>query len=450
MTATLNQPAPASTAGTAPNPPAPIAPAAPAHDDFSWDATPGQPIPAPPLFLLVMAEAGAGKTYLGCTFPGPVVCLDSEHRADRVLRKFRNTYWKKILTFDDVRRAVLSVIKKHSRGGTILFDSGSDLNGLAEEEVIAEMNASKAKVHPTLHWTAVYEKIAKMCGLLRERGWNAVFTARLGDEYQNDKKTGQRAPSGFVVNKLLYHADFAVELVVRDGKRIAKVLKNGEMKPGTYAVELPDDQISYDGIVKAMSADPIPAAPAAVGARAIQPAAAAPVAPASTAAAALVCVAVESKPVAPAPVAPVVPSTPATPADVGAMIAEATVKGEAIASAVLAAPAAMSTAPTAPPAAPILTPEPAPHAPPPAGGPGVLDVLEQETAKLAASDVEIAELEVLAKERWGCSKDILWARLMSKGWATERGKLTLEYRNKIRALLLARDVPPATANGEVK
>ena len=60
-----------------------------------------------PSTSVVIAEAGLGKTHIGLTFPGPVVVLDTEFRADEVLRKFRNVekYWKKVESWSDIREA---------------------------------------------------------------------------------------------------------------------------------------------------------------------------------------------------------------------------------------------------------------------------------------------------------------------------------------------------------
>jgi hypothetical protein len=251
MTATANPPAAAV-------PPAPSPETPPGADDF-WDAEPGTVIPPPPVFAVVIAEPGLGKTHFGLTFPGPVVVLDTEFRADEVLRKFRGVdrFWKKIEKFDDVRQAIARASKKYAKSpGTILFDSGSDLNLLAEAEVLAEIAANEKKAHKTLHWGPVNARFKNLFGFLRDRRWNAVFTARLKDEWKGDDRTGVRAPGGFVTDKLAYHADFVLRLEARAGKRVGVVLKNGAKKIGTYATELADEELTFAGIVRSMEAEP--------------------------------------------------------------------------------------------------------------------------------------------------------------------------------------------------
>lgn len=265
MTATATPPTAPAAATSAPTstPPAPApAAAAPTKDAWTWDAEPGDPLPEPPLFLVVIAESGLGKTHIGCTFPGPVVCLDTEFRANEVLRKFRNIerYWKKIETFNDVRQGVIRAVSKHKSPGTILFDSGSDLQLLAEAEVLDKIahetdeKGRAKKAHKTFHWGPVNKIFKNLFGHLRDKSWNAVFTARLKDEWAGDDRTGKRTAGGFVTDKLIYHADFAIQLEMRDGKRVGRVLKNGSRKPGSYRDVLEDEQLTYAGIREEMEA----------------------------------------------------------------------------------------------------------------------------------------------------------------------------------------------------
>jgi hypothetical protein len=410
-------------------------------ESFTWDGVPGQELARPPLFVLVIAEPGAGKTFLGCTFPATLVCLDSEHRANTVLRNFRNTYWKKVLAFDDVRRAVAWATKRHP-GGTFLFDSGSDLNALAEAEVVAEMNASKAKVHPTLHWTPVYERISKLCGYLRTQGWNAVFTGRLTDEYEGDKRTGKRTPSGFVTNKLLYQVDFALQIVMRDGKRVGLVLKNGGKKPGTYATELPDEALNYEGILREFEAAPVTVVPVAVGGPSIVPAARDVTAP--------------SAPTLPAPAAtlPPVPAPPAAPPVAAPVpLARADVVLETLESSEIAVddPGKLhgfrqtGEAIERLPISAVVKLAAEWRDAKDRGADAIAVQKEHELSRGGwfqapakpelVSTAEVAELEALAR-KVGSTPAAFWARAMARGWTKVRGELTPERAREIRELLL--------------
>jgi hypothetical protein len=327
MTATATDPA------TAP-PVAPQAPAPVADDSAFWDAEPGTEIPRPPLFVVLIAEPGLGKTHVGCTFPGPVVCLDTEFRADEVLRKFRNIekYWKKVERFDDVRQAIGRAMKKHKTPGTILFDSGSDLQLMAEAEVLAEIAANEKKAHKTLHWGPVNARFKNLFGFLRDKRWNCVFTARLKEEWKGDDRTGNRVPGGFVTDKLIYHADFALRLEKRDtapGGRVAIVLKNGAKKVGTYANELPDSEINFAGIMKAMEAEPE---------KVIVPASASGLKPAASAAASAPA---PTAPTAPTPIANTTPARlPVPPTEAASVVSSGGAQG---------APTSPAAAPSTPP-----------------------------------------------------------------------------------------------------
>lgn len=479
MTITANPPAP-STQGAPPA--APPAPTPHPKDDWTWDAEPGQEIPASPLFLVVIAEPGLGKTHLGCTFPGPIVCLDSEFRANEVLRRFRNIekYWKKIDCFNDVRQAVGRAITKHKVPGTILFDSGSDLQLLAEAEVLDKIAGDGKKAHKTLHWGPVNKLFKNLFGFLRDRSWNAVFTARLKDEWKGEDRTGARVPGGFVTDKLIYHADFAIELAMKDGKRIGKVLKNGAKKPGTFAMEMPDEQLSYAGIVKAMEerpaqvlvqASPPAIAPVAVPTPAVQvvdfteverqrippitkallspimvPAGvdwkrAEQVAAEGKALAAEIKAKVETTKAA-APTAPpaTLPVTPPVPcATCGSLYHETNGHAQASpAPTVAEVKQALGTVAKADDATVIAALAPSASAAPP---PSLGEQLDEMAADLPATADEISDLEELALSRWESGRDAFWSRLLTKGYATERGKLSTKNYQKLRALLTSRPAP---------
>ena len=244
-------------------PPAPVAapPATPPATDLpdpGWDIIPGQEIPDPPQTALLIGDPGSGKSYAACTYPGPVAIFDTETRADSLAKRFRNIFVKHVRTFEEIVGGIAWLWKKYPKGGgTIVFDSGSDLRDMIEEYVVAEMNRAKTKVHPTLHWGRVYDELANMLAALRKRGWNVVFTARLGDVYENDRKTGKREAAGFIVNKVMYHADFVVHLKKdeQQGCIVGDVLKDASRRVGTYRTLLGPNELTFAGF-KAFLAEP--------------------------------------------------------------------------------------------------------------------------------------------------------------------------------------------------
>lgn len=470
-------PTPAPTAET-PAAAVPSADAAP-----FWDATPETEIPRPPLFAVVVAEPGLGKTHLALTFPGPVIVLDTEFRADEVLRKFRNVkkYWKKVEAWADVREAVVRALKTHPEGGgTLVFDSGSDLNLLAEAEVLQELARDDKKAHKTLHWGPVNKRFKGLFATLRDRRWNAVFTARLKDEWAGDNRTGARTAGGFVADKLIYHADFALQLERGpSGERVGRVLKNGARKIGTYAAILTDEDLTYAGILRAMDEE----TPAAGEAKAV-------LVPASPQGIQPARVATSAPPPAPAtpappPVAAPSPSAPPPTSPGAALFGEAVLERagfrksgrvteelgldaaaalaleweeartklasatmvtiasqlarggwyrtpEAPAPATAKAAPKASAPPAAAPAAAPASPTPSPAAAPaasPASPPAI-------PGPALASAEEVAALERLAADV-GSSSDAFWERVLAKGWARERGRLSAEAAAKLRGLFEA-------------
>lgn len=451
---------------------APPAPAPAAPDEPFWDAEPGTEIPRPPLFLVVIGEPGLGKTHVGMTFPGPVVVFDTEFRADGVLSKFRNIekYWKKVDAWDDVRQGVGRALQRHAKmPGTFVFDSGSDLNLLAEAEVLAEIAADSKKAHKTLHWGPVNKRFKGLFSTLRDRRWNAVFTARLKDEWKGDDRTGGRTAGSFVGDKLIYHADFAIKLErAADGKRVGRVLKNGAKKIGTYREILEDHELNFAGIAREMDAEPVvtivaAAPPAIVPAPA--PAAPAPVA-APVAAHAPPPNPVQAEGVS-AGATPVTPSaTPAPPlatsatsatGDDGAgLLAEPFLAslgfaktGKVVEDLTLDTAAALGSewakardagmVHVAKEKAEALArggwwraPEQKHAAPAPAVVPAV--VVPVPAIPTAPPEL-VAELEALAVEL-GSTRDGLWKRMTAKGAVPEPGKLKLDAATEARRLML--------------
>jgi hypothetical protein len=166
--------------------------------NIEWDEIPKNPGQLP---FVVLAEGlqGVGKTHFSMTFPEPIFILDTENRADVVAAKFagnKKVYRKKITTFNDLRLTLVQRIFSEHEGGTIVIDSGSDLQTMAELEYLEE--AKMEKIYPTYIWARVWEKIDNMLKTIRDRGFYCVITGRLRDEYTDDgKRTGDYVLEGW-------------------------------------------------------------------------------------------------------------------------------------------------------------------------------------------------------------------------------------------------------------
>lgn len=190
---------------------------------INWDEIPSDPRQLP-FTVLVEGMQGVGKTHFSMTFPEPIFILDTENRADVVAAKFagaKKVYRKKITTFNDIRQILIQKVFPEHNGGTIVIDSGSDLQALAELEYLEE--AKVEKIYPTYIWARVWEKIDNMLKLIREKGYYCVVTGRIKDEYTEDgKRTGYYVLEGY--KKLPYRVDIHLRLLPNF---TAEVYKNG-------------------------------------------------------------------------------------------------------------------------------------------------------------------------------------------------------------------------------
>lgn len=189
--------------------------------EVEWDEIPTKPAELP-FTVLVEGAQGAGKTHFSMTFPEPIFILDTENRADVVAAKFagyKKVYRKRVATFNELRQTLVQLVFEHE-SGTIVIDSGSDLQAMAELEYLEE--AKVERIFPTYIWGRVWDKMDNMLKAIRERGFYCVITGRLRDEYKNDERTGYQVLEGY--KKLPYRADIHLRLL---GDNTAEVYKNG-------------------------------------------------------------------------------------------------------------------------------------------------------------------------------------------------------------------------------
>lgn len=176
------------------------------------------------LVVLIAGKEGSGKTHLACTMSelAHVYLLDTEYRAQIVTRKFRNIKVALVRNFSEMVIAIKHIIK-YQPEGTIIIDSGSDLQTFAEIEYLDRTKMEK--VYPTFNWADVWG----MCNAIIDeikfsKKFNLVITTRVKEEYVGDKPTGSIVPR--VYSTLPYKADIVLQYS-QDKERKLNLNKNG-------------------------------------------------------------------------------------------------------------------------------------------------------------------------------------------------------------------------------
>jgi hypothetical protein len=178
----------------------------------------------PKLVALIAGREGSGKTHLACTMSeiGPVYLLDTEYRGQIVTRKFRNVKFAVIKSYEELVVAVKHILK-HQAPGTIVLDSGSDLQTFAEIKYLER--TEREKVGMPWNWAEVWRLCNAIIDDIRfSERFHLVITARLKEEYLNEKATGQMIPR--VYSPLPYKADVILQFNGPKERKIT-VTKNG-------------------------------------------------------------------------------------------------------------------------------------------------------------------------------------------------------------------------------
>lgn len=185
------------------------------------------PEPMPKLLVLVSGKEGSGKTHLSSTMNelGPVYLIDTEYRAQMVTQKFNNIKLALAKNYQELIIAVKHILNTQA-GGTIVLDSGSDLQTFAEIEYLER--TQKDKVYPVWNWSEVW----KLCNSIIDeikfsQKFHLVITSRMKDEYKGDRATGNQVPRIYSV--LPYKADIALQFT-SDKEQKLIVTKNGFSK----------------------------------------------------------------------------------------------------------------------------------------------------------------------------------------------------------------------------
>ena len=183
-----------------------------------------EPEPLPKLVVLIAGREGSGKTHLACTMSelGPVYLIDTEYRAQIVSRKFKEVRLAVVKDFMGMAVAVKHILK-HQPPGTIVLDSGSDLQTFAEIEYLER--TEKTAVGMPWNWAEVWRLCnAVIDDIKASQQFNLVVTTRLKEEYVKEQATGQMVPR--IYSTLPYKADLVLQFGIDKARKLL-VTKNG-------------------------------------------------------------------------------------------------------------------------------------------------------------------------------------------------------------------------------
>jgi len=178
----------------------------------------------PKLIILISGREGLGKTHLACTMSEvePVYLIDTEYRAQIVIRKFNNVKFTTAKNYSELVVAVNYIIR-NEQSGTIVIDSGSDLQTFSEIEYLERTD--KERVGLPFNWAEVWRLCNAVIDEIKfSQNFNLVITSRMKEEYINDKPSGKSVPR--IYSALPYKADIMLELR-KDKEVTLEVTKNG-------------------------------------------------------------------------------------------------------------------------------------------------------------------------------------------------------------------------------
>jgi hypothetical protein len=151
-----------------------------------------------------------------------VYLIDTEYRAQIVTKKFTNVKFTTAKNYLELVVAVKHILSVQ-QPGTIIIDSGSDLQTFAEIEYLER--SEKDKVGMPWNWSEVW----RLCNALIDeikfsKKFNLIITARMKDEYVGEKSTGKQIPR--IYAPLPYKADIILQFA-NDKTRKITISKNG-------------------------------------------------------------------------------------------------------------------------------------------------------------------------------------------------------------------------------
>ena len=173
-----------------------------------------------PLLIEVIGEEGMGKTHTGLLFPNPILVDCTEHGEGKLIamKQFPDEWERRYKHLVDWR-GLLDIPDGFS---TYVFDTSKDLVRLMGNKWCAKYK--KQKVYPPMAYGEVHNMVDKLVRQVMGKPANVVMTSLFRDEYVNDKKTGIRERDGY--KRLRFESWLRFHIVIKDGKRIFRVIKN--------------------------------------------------------------------------------------------------------------------------------------------------------------------------------------------------------------------------------
>ena len=91
-----------------------------------------------PRSFAIYGRSGSGKTTFAGTFPGPILLLDFRDRGTDSVAEVKNLDVYEVEDWDDIEEIYLFLIKNEKKYRTIVFDTITQMQGIAMEYVLAK------------------------------------------------------------------------------------------------------------------------------------------------------------------------------------------------------------------------------------------------------------------------------------------------------------------------
>lgn len=191
---------------------------------------------------LIYGEPGAGKTYLACTAPNPVILLTEPAVSDATMLAVRRdlgadpAVWE-IDTWQDLEDAYDYLQGGQHEFTTVVIDSFTDLFRRLVRSVLDAATAKRASHDPDIleqgDWQRVAERLRYIARLFRDLPYDVVFTALVMDIQGEMLKVPFVQPKS-VARELAAYCNLVGYLgVVSEGDKHVRLL---QVEPSTTVV----------------------------------------------------------------------------------------------------------------------------------------------------------------------------------------------------------------------
>lgn len=196
-----------------------------------------------PLLIELIGEEGTGKTHTSLLMPNPILidCTEQGEGKLIAMKVFPNDWEKRYRHIGDWR----GLLDIPDGFATYVFDTSKGLVRLMADKWCAKYK--KQMVYPPMAYGQVHNMVDQLVQNIMSKPANVVMTSIFRDEYVNDKKTGIRERDGY--KRLRFESWLRFHIVIKDGKRVFKVIKNRfiDKISDDYTPEIED--FSFDKII---------------------------------------------------------------------------------------------------------------------------------------------------------------------------------------------------------